>query len=332
MKKLKDAGIYIFPYINAVSWEMDDADEGFAENFGNTGIHGAVIQKDGTPMYVPYPQKKASGQDTRLAPICPSYLHWHRIMNDLTREMEAQLPIDGIYFDQIAAVPPYPCRNPEHSHLPGGGSYWADGYNRMMEKINAEKPADKFYLSESNAEAYMKSFDGFLTWVWTMGDDVPAFPAVYAGYIQMLGRYTDGAKRDDDSYFRYHLAESLLFGQQLGWLNAHVVYNEERMRFLKQIVRTRYRYTQLFCEGKLMRPPVVRCDLAPVTSSGITMRQVVSGVWQTHDRSKTVLFVVNVSKESAAASVQLYPQEYGIDCPETLKLTLDPMSVKVIEY
>ncbi|MBQ2726415.1 MAG: hypothetical protein IJF78_11985 [Clostridia bacterium] len=332
MKKLKDAGIYIFPYINAVSWEMDDADEGFEENFSNTGIHGAVIQKDGTPLYVPYPQKKANGQDTRLAPICPTYLRWHRIMNDLTREMEAELPIDGIYFDQIAAVPPYPCRNPEHSHKPGGGSYWSDGYNRMMEKINAEKPADKFYFSESNAEAYMKSFDGFLTWVWTMGDDVPAFPAVYAGYIQMLGRYTDGAKRDDDSYFRYHLAESLLFGQQPGWLNAHVVYNEERMRFLKEIVRTRYQYTQLFCEGKLMRPPVVRSSLAPVSSSGITMRQVTAGVWQTHDRSKTVLFVVNVSKESASASVQLHPQEYGIDCPETLNLTLDPMSVTVIEY
>ena len=332
MKKLKDAGLYLFPYINAVSWEMDDADEGFAENFSNTGMHGAVIKKDGTPLYVPYPQKKASGQDTRLAPICPSYLHWHRIMNGLTREMEAELPIDGIYFDQIAAVPPYPCRNPEHSHLPGGGSYWSDGYNRMMERINAEKPSDKFYFSESNAEAYMKSFDGFLTWVWIMGDNVPAFPAVYAGYIQMIGRYTDGAKRDDDSYFRYHLAESLLFGQQPGWLNAHVVYNGKRMRFLKEIVRTRYQYTQLFCEGKLMRPPVVHSNLAPVTSSGITMRQVVAGVWQTHDGSKTVLFVVNVSEESASASVHLHPQEYGINCPETLELTLDPVSVAVMEF
>jgi len=332
MKKLKDAGLYIFPYINAVSWEMDDADEGFAENFTNTGIHGAVIRKNGTPLYVPYPQKKVSGQDTRLAPICPSFLRWHRIMTDLTREMEAKLPIDGIYFDQIAAVPPYPCRNPEHSHKPGGGSYWSDGYNRMMEKINADKPADKFYFSESNAEAYMKSFDGFLTWVWTMGDDVPAFPAVYAGYIQMLGRYTDGAKRDDDVYFRYHLAESLLFGQQIGWLNAHVVYNEERMGFLKEIVQTRYRCTDLFCTGKLMRPPVVRTDIQPVTSSGITMRQVVAGVWQTGDGSKTVLFIVNISKETAAASVRLYPEEYGIRCPDNLELILEPMSVKVIEF
>lgn len=331
-EKLKEAGLYLFPYINAVSWEMDDADEGFAENFANTGIHGAVRVKTDTPVYVPYPQKKANGQDTRLAPICPSFLPWHRIVKDITRGIEAELPVDGIYFDQIAAVAPTPCRNPEHTHLPGGGSYWSDGYNRLMEKINAGKPADKFYFSESNAEAYMKSFDGFLTWVWTMGDAVPAFPAVYAGYIQMLGRYTDGATRDDDAYFRYHLAESLLFGQQPGWLNAHVIYNEERMCFLEKIVHTRYRYTKIFNEGTLLRPPFAETETPPVTSSGITMRQVLAGVWQMDDRTKTVLFVINVSDRPAEAVLHLHPAEYGVPCPAELSLSLEPMSVRVFEY
>ncbi len=351
-ERLKEAGLYIFPYINAVSWEMDDADEGFAESFSGTGIHGAVLDKNGNPLYVPYPQKKANGQDTRLAPICPSFLRWHQIMEDVTREMEASLPIDGIYFDQVSAVPPTPCRNSEHTHLPGGGSYWSDGYNRMMEKISAAKPADKFYFSESNAEAYAKSFDGFLTWVWTMGDDVPAFPAVYAGYIQMLGRYTDGAKRDDDVYFRYHLAEALLFGQQLGWLNAHVIYNEERMRFLEKLVHTRYAYTKLFNEGKLLRPPYVETAVQPVTSSGITMRLVLAGVWQMddrstydrstddlstndrskEDRSKVVLIVINISDKPAEALLHLYPDEYGVHCPSAYPVSLEPMSVKVVEY
>ena len=330
--RLQEAGLYVFPYINAVSWEMDDGDEGFAENFGNTGIHGAVIQPDGSPLYVVYPQKKASGQDTRLAPICPSFSRWHQIIQDVARGMEETLPIDGIYFDQIAAVPAYPCRNPEHSHRPGGGSYWSDGYCLMMEMINSHKPDNRFYFSESNAEAYIKAFDGFLTWVWTMGDDVPAFPAVYAGYIQMLGRYTDGAKRDDNMYFRYHLAEGLLFGQQPGWLNAHVVYNEERMRFLEQIVHTRYRYTELFSSGRLLRPPYTETTLPPVTSSGITMRQVVAGVWQTEKKEKTVLFAVNISPEPADAVIHLYPEEYGVSCPEILRIPLKPMSVEVIEY
>ncbi len=332
MQKLKDAGLYVFPYINAVSWEMDDADEGFEENYSNTGCHGATLQKNGAPVCVPYPQKKINGQDTRLVPICPTFPRWHQLIDDVTRGIESTLPVDGIYFDQIAAVASQPCRNPEHSHLPGGGSFWSDHYHLMMEKINARKPENKFYFSESNAEAYVKSFDGFLTWIWNMGDDVPAFPAIYAGYIQMLGRYTDGAKRDDDDYFRYHIAEGLLFGQQLGWLNANVVYNEERMCFLEKIVQARYAYTSLFNEGKLLRPPVVETNIPPVCSSGVTMRQVVAGVWQTEDRTKTVLFVVNVSPKTADATIGLYPNEYGICCPESLQLTLEPLSIQIIEY
>ena len=336
MEKLRRAGLYVFPYINAVSWEMDDGDEGYEESFASVGIQGAVLHGDGTPLFCPYPQRKSNGQETRLAPICPSFERWHTIIESIARGMEADLPIDGIYFDQIAAVPPYPCRNPLHHHRPGGGSYWSDGYRRLMERVNAEKPRDRFYFTESNAEPYVGSFDGLLTWVWTMGDDVPAFPAIYAGYVQMLGRYTDGAKRDDDDFFRYHLAKSLLFGQQLGWLNAHVVYNEERMAFLEKLVRVRYRYTALFNEGRLLRPPHVESPIPPVTSSGITMEQVVAGAWQTEpvdgESPKTVLFAVNLSHETAETHIRLYPREYGAPCPESLRLTLAPLSVEILEY
>ena len=145
-------------------------------------------------------------------------------------------------------------------------------------------------------------------------------------------QYTDGAKRDDDAYFRYHLAESLLFGQQLGWLNAHVIYNEERMRFLEQLVHTRYKYTKLFNEGKLLRPPFVETTLQPVTSSCITMWQILAGVWQMDDKSKTVLFVINVSDKPAEAVVHLCPDEYGVSFPCTYPVSLEPMSVKIIEF
>lgn len=332
LQRLKDAGVSVFPYINAVSWEMHDADEGFEENFGNIGHLGAAIMPDGNPVCDIYPQVKADGSKTHLVPMCPMFHRWRQIICDVARGMEADLPIDGIYFDQIAAVPSYPCRSRDHGHLPGGGSYWSDGYCEMMEQINRGKPADAFYFTESNAEPYMRVFDGYLTWVWTMGDDVPAFPAVYAGYIQMLGRYTDGAKRDDDVYFRYHLAEGLLFGQQLGWLNAHVVYNDARMAYLERLVHTRMAYSALFTDGCLLRPPVVHTDIAPVTSSGITMRQVVAGMWKTAGGDRAVLFVVNVSDRPAHACLSMRPAEYGIACGDTLEFSLEPMSVTVREF
>ena len=81
----------------------------------------------------------------------------------LTREMESVLPIDGIYYDEVAASSGNPCFNKNHNHLPGGGNYRVTGYNEMMKNINLEKPKESFYFTECNAEAFMKSFDGFLT-------------------------------------------------------------------------------------------------------------------------------------------------------------------------
>ena len=330
LKKLQEEDIYVLPYINAVSWEKNDTDEGHTENFQNTGCHGAAMKADGSPYEVNYPQKKENGDKTRLVPMCPTFRRWHEIVDGNVRGLEA-LGVDGIYFDEITAHRPRPCRNPEHPHLPGGGSYWMENYMQILEKINAEKPDDSFYFSESSGEAYMKAFDGYLTWLWTMGNDVPAFPTVYAGYIQMVGRYTDGKTRDDDMLFRYHLAEGLLFGQQLGWINAHVVYNEARMCFLEKIVHARYENTKIFNQGHVLRPPTIESSLAPVTSSDVTMRQVVGGVWQADDMSRTVLFAVNISESPATAKMILHPEEYGVSCAEQLEISLEPLSVSVIE-
>jgi hypothetical protein len=67
------------------------------------------------------------------------------------------------------------------------------------------------------------------------------------------------------------------------------------------------------------------------------MRQVVSGVWQMDQpadggQARTVLFAVNLSDKTAEADLRLFPQEYGVDCPEVLHLTMRPRSVEVREY
>ncbi|MBO5219321.1 MAG: hypothetical protein J6C52_07820 [Clostridia bacterium] len=310
-KKLREGGVLVCPYINAYSWESEDAEEGYDMNFRDVGSKGGAVSPDGSFYLAKYPQMKENGKNTLLAGMCPTFHRWHQIIDGVAREMEATLPIDGIYFDEIAAHAPHSCRGKGHLHLPGGGSYWVEGYNRMMEKIRMEKPEGAFYFSESSGEPFMKSFDGYLTWLWIHGDDVPVFPLIYAGYIQMLGRYTDGATRDDDDHFRYHLAESLLFGQQPGWINAHVVYNEKRMAFLETIVRTRHRYTKLFNGGKLLRPPHVATDTPPkACPKGGMMAQVVAGAWQRD--GKTVLFLINVAEEESRYSLRFDAAEYGV--------------------
>jgi len=317
--QLREAGIYVMPYINGVSWGTLDGSQGYEVNYDNTGKDGVAVYPDGSPYIVPYANP--------LAVMCPYFTTWRDMMKQLVRDMEAQLPIDGVYYDQIAAVAPIPCSNPLHGHVTGGGSYWSDGYNDMILDIVSGRPKSSFYFSESTGETYVKSFDGLLSWMWNLNDQVPAFPMVYAGYVQMVGRNSDAV--GTENAFRYHFGEAMLFGQQPGWCSASqfLSASESRINFMKQVVDARMKYIDIFNYGKLMRPPVVETELAPVDG----YRQVISGVWQSEDGGKTVLFVINVSEQAATATVNLYPEEYGVDCEAAMTVELEPMSVKVIE-
>ncbi len=319
-KKLREHSIYILPYINSVSWEMHDAEMGHEINFDNVGKRGAVIKEDGSFSVEHYPQTTLKGENSLLAHMCPSFDGWHTIIAELSEQMEKELPIDGIYYDQIAATPTVPCYNVEHNHLPGGGSYWANGYQRLMEKINAKKPENSFYFTECNAETYAKSFDGFLTWMWVQNGQVPAFPAVYAGYVEMLGRVTIGKKKEDYEFFKYSTAQSVLYGQQLGWCKADVVYDEKRLAFLTKMVKLRYDYTQLFHCADMLRPPKVETSIhARVTTPAlgfkddIVMDQILAGAWRYRNKEKLVLFCINVAEEKGEYKLTFSAEEYGLD-------------------
>jgi len=62
LEYLKNEDIFVLPYINSVSWETKDADEGFEINFENTGIKGAVLKSDGSFTEVEYPQVKKAAK------------------------------------------------------------------------------------------------------------------------------------------------------------------------------------------------------------------------------------------------------------------------------
>ena len=317
--QLREAGIYVMPYINGVSWGTLDASQGYEVNYDNTGKNGVALYPDGTPYVVDYANP--------LAVMCPHFTSWRDMMKQLVRDMEAQLPIDGVYYDQIAAVAPIPCSNPLHGHVTGGGSYWSDGYNDMILDIISGRPKSSFYFSESTGETYVKSFDGLLSWMWNLNDMVPAFPMVYTGYVQMVGRNSDAV--GTENAFRYHFGEAMLFGQQPGWCSASqfLYAPQSRIDFMKKVVDARMQNVDLLNGGKIMRPPVIETALEPVDG----YRQVISAVWQDPETGKTVLFVINVSEQATTATLGLYPEEYGVDCEASMEIALEPMSVKVIE-
>lgn len=336
-KRLREHNIYVLPYINAGSWEMHDAEMGHKVNFDNTGSLGTLINEDGSFRVQSYPQKTVKGETSRLANMCPYSNEWRTVIDKLVREMEETLPIDGIYFDQVAAIPAAACYNANHGHTLGGGNHWAEGYRLMMEKISAKRPPQSFYFSENNAENFIKCYDGLLTWKWVGNGQVPAFSAIYAGYVELIGRCTIGAKKEDYEFFKYCFAESLLYGQQLGWCKADAVYDEKRTAFLKKAVELRYRYTELFHSSDMLRPPRVETAVAPKVTTpaldfteDLTMEQISAGAWRYRNGEGLVLFCYNISESEEDFSLIFSAKEYGLDgftLPEDFKISGDTCTV-----
>lgn len=322
-QKMSDAGIYVIPYTNGISWGMTDSEAGFEMNFENSGgMDGVVIKPDGTPWSVDY------GTGVQLAHMCPGWTEWHNIMKNVVREMESTLPISGVYFDQIAAITPPLCTNTEHNHLPGGGSYWSDLYNEMINTIKDGRPKESFYFTECNSEAFVGSFDGVLTWEWNVDGLVPAYPMVYAGYVQMVGRNTDVSA--NDSFFRYHFAQAVMFGQQPGWFHANMNGTPARVQFMKQCVAVRMENLDVFNNGHLLRPPVIESEINKIKTDKGTYDSVITQAWQTDDGSKTVVFVANITSKKTTVTLKVHPEEYGVSCEETIEVTIPGQSIQAI--
>jgi len=83
--------------------------------------------------------------------------------------------------------------------------------------------------TECNAEPFVKWFDGYLTWHWQHDGQVPAFPAVYGGAIQMFGRAYRGGPTKDLA-LRMKAGQQLVFGEQIGWIDPNIVREERECR------------------------------------------------------------------------------------------------------
>ncbi len=317
---LRAAGISVVPYINACAWEMHDSEGAHKETFETHGKQGVAVKLDGSFVVEHYPQTTRQGHQSDLAIMCGGYRPWHEHVAELARKMQNTLPIDGIYFDEIANVPAHPCYSHDHGHLPGGGTYWTEGYNEMMRSIREEKPKEHFHFTECNGEPYMKYMDGFLTWMWVGANEVPAFPAVYGDCVQLIGRCTIGNKKDDVGFFKYATARSLVSGQILGWCKADIVYSEAHMPYLERMVKCRCEHAAFLRGAVMLRPPCVTTSLGKYTTAAglwftdtIRSEWVLGGAFRAYDGGEVRLVLVNFSGEDTVAHVSFSLDEYHLD-------------------
>jgi len=318
LRKMKEYDIRVMPYINALLWDTrDKGDEDYM--FSEFAKPGAVKKINGDIQTLTYESKEKDGSRVKLAPMCPTYNFWREFLTKLTGEMFEKLDIDAIYLDQISARVPHLCMDESHPHPVGGGSWWGKAYNELLGELNRNKPEGKAFTSESSAEVYSGSLDGFLSWAWIQTEkDVPAFMKLYSDKITVFGRNANGHMKNDDIHWKYHFAQALVSGQQPGWVNTDFVKNKNRLEFVKKLVRFRYENKEFFKFPTVMRPATVQADEENCFNSAIGMYH--SGIIHSpylctgtlENNGRRMMIIVNIADRDISDNISFNKVEYGL--------------------
>jgi len=305
------------PYINGRLWDTHDRG---AEDyqFSRLALAAATKQGDGSPYLETYNSKETNGEPVRLGVMCPATPLWQNTVSNIVLRLLRECGTSAVYIDQVAAASPTLCQDPAHGHPLGGGHWWNESYWKMLAAIRHAMPPGTALTTECNAEPFIRWFDGYLTWHWQFPGQVPAFPAIYGGTIQMFGRaYRGGDTRD--LALRMKAGQQLVFGEQLGWLDPGLVKEPENAEFFRQMVRLRAQFSRYFSAGEMARPPqlagpvpIVRADWQWSGEWWVTTDAVLTGAWQLLREKRMVLLFVNVSDESVSGRVHFNAAANGI--------------------
>jgi hypothetical protein len=316
VRELQAANVFVMPYINGRLW--DTRDKG-AEDSEFTRVARPAVSKNqqGEPYTEVYGSKETDGSPVRLGVMCPSTPLWQNKVREIVLRLMNECGVRGVYIDQVAAAAPTLCFDPNHGHPLGGGHWWTEGYWRLLESLRQAMPPDRILTTECNGEPYIRCFDGYLTWHWQYDGQVPAFPAVYGGAIQMFGRSYGGGETKNLA-LRMRAGQQLVFGEQLGWLNTALAQEPENAEFFKNAVALRHRLRQYSAAGEMARPPkllgeipTVRADWQWGGTAWVTTDAVLTGAWHLPAEQRLALIFVNVSDQPVAGRLDYDMAPYG---------------------
>jgi len=315
--QLRQAGVFVMPYINGRLWDtLDRGAEDF--EFSNRARAAATKGENSQPCVETYGSKETNGQPVRLAVMCPATALWQQTVRETVLRLLKEVGTSAVYIDQVAAASPRLCLDPSHGHPLGGGHWWNEGYWHMLDTIRQAMPPDAMLTTECNGEPFVRWFDGYLTWHWQHDGQVPAFPAVYGGALQMFGRaYRGGATKD--LALRMKAGQQLVFGEQLGWIDPGVAKEKENADFFREVVQLRSQFSRYFYAGEMARPPklegripVVKADWQWSGEWWVSTPAVLTGAWQIPAEKRLLLLFVNVGDEPVTATLRFSGKTYGI--------------------
>ena len=315
VRELHREGVFSMPYINGRLW--DTRDRGVEDfEFSRLALPAATKDEDGRPFVESYGSTEADGSPVRLAVMCPSTPLWQERVRGIVMRLFEEIGTDGVYIDQVAAARPMPCMDSSHGHPAGGGHWWNEGYWQMLDAIRATLPAGRMITTECNAEAFVRWFDGYLTWHWQHDGMVPVFPAVYAGTVQMFGR---SYGQVDRLATRMKAAQQFVFGEQIGWFGPNILDDLDNAEFVRRLACLRWAVRRYFNAGEMARPPrllgsvpAVRADWQWYGECWVATDAVLAGAWRSPAEGSAILQFVNVSDESISAELRFDARDYGL--------------------
>jgi hypothetical protein len=329
VRELQSSGVFVMPYINGRLWDTRDKGK---EDFQFTKVARPAVSKNekGDPYTEVYGSKESDGSPVRLGVMCPSTPLWQAKVRQIVLRLMNECGVKGVYIDQIAAAAPTLCFDKSHGHPLGGGHWWTEGYWKLLETIRQAKPEDRMLTTECNGEPYIRLFDGYLTWHWQYDGQVPAFPAVYGGSIQMFGRsYGGGATKD--LALRMRAAQQLVFGEQIGWVAPALAMEKENAEFFKGVVLLRRQLRRYFYAGEIARPPklagpipTVRADWQWGGTAWVTTDAVLTGAWHQPAAKRLVLIFANVSDKPVTSRIEYDTGPYGFSSNELKLVRITP--------
>lgn len=307
--ELQSRGVVILPYCQGRLLYRDRPD------IDQERAH-ACVERNGQP----YLERYTAQDDWPLA-LCASDRWSQQQWFEAARMLWADYGVEGVYFDQITAMPPSLCYHTGHGHPLGGGNHYWKGYDQAlaaMEPLKAEDP-QRFLASESLSDAFMDRIDLYLSFVPPLEDYVPLFSAIYSGYMTAMGRSTPSAVLQDTQFFVICQGEQLLFGGQLGWTGDDILNYPEAASLLRDFARLRSRVRAVLHTAE-MAPPldvvvigeyldrVLPANVCAKTRPVRLQRQpIVHTVWRGADQRQLVLFL----NESSSPAKVTFPLPAG---------------------
>lgn len=327
VRELQANGVYVMPYINGRLWDTRDKGSEDSE-FSRVALPATAKDDEGKPFTEMYGSKESDESPVKFGVMCPATNLWQTTIRETVLRLMNEYGVKGVYVDQVAAERPMLCVDKAHGHPTGGGHWWTEAYNSMFDAIRQAKPADGMLTTECNAEPFIKSFDGYLTWHWCRDGQVPAFPAVYGGSLQMFGRAYRGGETQELA-LRMKAGQQLVFGEQIGWFGPETLQHPPIAEFLKQVVGVRWQLRRYFYAGEMARPPklqgaipTVRADWQWDNPGWVTTDAVMTGAWTLPGEHRCILLLTNVSDQPVTAKLSLDAAAYGLSSQQVKVTTV----------